>query len=196
MGSLVKPFLALSWSGKYPAFECRGAAGSCWRPQPHGHLDFAEALAQSCNAYFLQLAAGVDERSLQSTAATFGIAAPKLSTPEARIGLGEAWKISAHALLKAYAELASHRGDPRVDPILTGLALSARRGTSKEIGAGALAKTGTAACPAPRRHAGDGLAIVLAPADAPRYAVLVRQHDVPGSRAAAAARRILQVLRP
>jgi cell division protein FtsI/penicillin-binding protein 2 len=195
VGSLVKPILAMAWSGPYPEFDCKGAAGSCWRAQPHGYLRFPQALAQSCNAYFLQFAAQVNEDSLRATALTFGVEPPSSTRAEGRIGLGEAWRITPISLLRAYAELASRRGDPRVDPILSGLELAAREGTARELGRGILAKTGTAACVAPRRHSGDGLAIALAPAEAPRVALLVRLHDVPGAQAAKATARLLPILR-
>ena len=196
VGSLVKPFLAMAWNGAYPEFDCRGAAGACWRTQPHGHLRFPEALAQSCNAYFLQFAAKVDENALHTVTSTFGIAPPRSTTAEARIGLGEAWRIAPSSLLRAYGELARRRGDPRVDPILAGLELSAREGTAKDLGGGVLAKTGTAACVAPRRHAGDGFTVALAPASAPRIAVLVRIHDVPGAQAVRTAARLLKAAGP
>ena len=195
VGSLVKPFLAMAWNGAYPEFECKGAAGACWRAQPHGHLRFPQALAESCNAYFLQFAAKVNATALQVTAREFGIAAPPRETPEARIGLGDSWRISPLALIKAYAELVARRGDPRVDPILTGLGLAAKSGTARELGPGVLGKTGTAECVAQRKHAGDGFAVALAPADAPRYAVLVHQHEVPGAQAAKAAARLLAIVR-
>lgn len=198
VGSLVKPFTALAYPGEFPHFECRGAANRCWRTKPHGELNIVDALAQSCNAYFLQLAARVDANALAVVAATFGIPAPGLSTPEARIGLGDGWRISPLALTRAYAELAQRSHDPRADQILAGLELAARTGTAHGIsgpGDRVLAKTGTAPCVAPRRHRGDGFALVLYPAEAPRTALLVRVHNVPGAEAAKAAAKVMHVLR-
>jgi cell division protein FtsI/penicillin-binding protein 2 len=58
-----------------------------------------------------------------------------------------------------------------------------------------LAKTGTAACVAERRDAGDGFAVVLEPAEQPRIALLVRVHGAPGASAAKSAARILRRIR-
>jgi cell division protein FtsI/penicillin-binding protein 2 len=198
-GSLVKLFTALAYPEAYPELECKGASGGCWRLKPHGRLHFTEALAQSCNAYFLQLAAGVNGETLAVTAAAFGIPAPASQTAVARIGVGDAWRISPLALVRAYAELALRRGDPRADAILAGLERAAQSGTAQEIGKSVprlriLAKTGTAPCTAERRHAGDGFAVAVYPAVAPRVAMLVRVHNVPGAEAAKAAARLVRTI--
>jgi len=198
VGSLVKPFTALAFPGPFPQFECRGAANRCWRAKPHGELNIVDALSQSCNAYFLQLAARVDADALAVTAAAFGIPPPKSNTPDARIGLGDGWRISPLALTRAYAELAMRAGDPRVDQLLAGLERAARSGTAKGIsnpGDRVLAKTGTAPCTAPRPHKGDGFAIVLYPAEAPKTALLVRVHNVPGAEAAKTAAKLMRTIR-
>jgi cell division protein FtsI/penicillin-binding protein 2 len=198
VGSLVKPFTALAFPGAFPEFQCQGAANRCWRAKPHGELNIVDALAQSCNAYFLQLAAGVDADALAVVAATFGIPPPKSNTPEARIGLGDGWRISPLALTRAYAELAMRSHDPRADQLLTGLERAARTGTAQGIsrpGDRVLAKTGTAPCAAPRPHKGDGFALVLYPAEAPRTALLVRVHNVPGAEAAKTAAKVMRGLR-
>src|SRR5262249_28115437 len=131
VGSLVKPFTAMAYSGSFPKLECKGSANRCWRTAPHGTLDFVEALAQSCNAYFLHLAAMVDTPALANTTSSFGTPAPSANTPEARIGLGNGWRISPLALVKAYAELSTRAGDPRIDPILAGLERAAEIGTAQ-----------------------------------------------------------------
>lgn len=195
VGSLVKPFLALAYGRAFPEFECRGSANGCWHAQGHGRLRFSDALAQSCNAYFLNLARMVDAEALRVTAAKFGLGAPVAQTAEARIGLGDGWRIAPLALARAYLELATRRGEPFVDEILVGLERAARGGTAKAFGPGVLAKTGTAECVAPRRDAGDGFAMALDPAEAPRIALLVRVHNVPGAEAAKTAARMLRSLR-
>jgi len=195
VGSLVKPFLALAYDGPFPEFECKGTANSCWRRRPHGRLGFIDALAESCNAYFLNLARHTDEEALRRVAAKYSIDPPHGMSPETRIGLGEGWKISPLALTRAYAELASRSGEPAVRTILSGLGRSAVSGTSSAIGGGALAKTGTAPCAAKRGDAGDGFSLVLYPADGPRTAILVRVHNVPGALAAETSARILNVVR-
>src|SRR3982750_4426216 len=55
VGSLVKPFTALAWSGDYPVFTCN--ARECWQPAGHGRVDITHAIGYSCNSYFLQMAA-------------------------------------------------------------------------------------------------------------------------------------------
>ncbi len=193
VGSLVKPFVALAYGvGEFPEFVCKGAAGHCWLARGHGKLGFRDALAQSCNAYFLNLARGVDGATLAVIAAKFGIPPPANDSAETRIGLGTGWRIAPLALVRAYAELASRAGEPRVDEILAGLRIAAESGTAKALGRGVLAKTGTAACVAERRDAGDGFAVVLEPAEDPRVALLVRVHGAPGATAAKSAARILR----
>jgi cell division protein FtsI/penicillin-binding protein 2 len=187
VGSLVKPFTALAVSGPFPEFVCKGTIDRCWFQKGHGQEQFRDALANSCNAYFLQLAKNVDAHSLAVVAAKFGIPPPTAETPEARIGLGRDWQISPVALTGAYCELASRSVEPRVAEILAGMKLAAESGTASAIGRSALAKTGTAPCVAKRKHRGDGFTIVLEPADAPRIAILVRVHGVPGAEAAKSA---------
>jgi len=191
VGSLVKPFTALAASGAFPEFFCQGASDHCWLAKGHGSLGFREALAHSCNSYFLQLARDVDPDSLAVVAAKFGIPPPDADTPEAKIGLGSNWQISPLALARAYCELTERRAEPRVAEILVGLKLAAESGTASAIGQGTLAKTGTAPCVANRKHKGDGFTIVLAPANAPRIALLVRVHGVPGAEAAKSAALLL-----
>jgi cell division protein FtsI/penicillin-binding protein 2 len=191
VGSLVKPFTALASSGPFPEFVCKGAVDRCWLAKGHGSVGFREALAHSCNSYFLQLARGVDVNSLAVVAAKFGIPPPDADTAEARIGLGTSWQISPLALTRAFCELAERAAEPRVAEILAGLKLAAESGTASALGRDALAKTGTAPCLAKRRHKGDGFTIVLAPADAPRIAMLVRVHGVPGAEAAKSAALLL-----
>jgi cell division protein FtsI/penicillin-binding protein 2 len=195
VGSLVKPFVALAYGGEFPEFVCRGAADRCWLARGHGKLGFRQALAQSCNAYFLNLARGVDGATLGVIAAKFGIPPPSDDSPETRIGLGAGWRIAPLALVRAYAELASRAGEPRVDEIMAGLRMAAESGTAKALGRGVLAKTGTAACVAEHRDAGDGFAVVLDPAEDPRVALLVRVHGAPGAAAAKSAARILRRMR-
>ncbi len=82
--------------------------------------------------------------------------------------------------------------EPRVGEILDGLRMAAESGTARAVGRGRMAKTGTASCVAEKRDAGDGFALVLDPADAPRRALLVRVHGAPGAEAAKSAARILR----
>jgi hypothetical protein len=183
VGSTVKPFLSLAYVGAFPNTRCEG------------HTRFREALAYSCNPYFLALARDVSSDALARIAAVFEIAGPADDLPETFIGLGRGWRIAPIDLVRAYAELGKRRGIPRVAEILDGLELAAEHGTASAIGHGALAKTGTAECVAERKHAGDGFTVVLDPADAPRVALIVRVHNVPGAEAAKVAAQILRVVR-
>ncbi len=187
VGSLVKPFTALASAGPFPDFVCHGAIDRCWLAKGHGPLQFRDALANSCNAYFLHLARGVDAHTLAVVAAKFGIPPPSSETPEARIGLGAGWQISPISLARAYCELTARSAEPRVAEILAGMKQAAESGTASAIGHGAFAKTGTAPCVAKQKHKGDGFAIVLDT----RIAILVRVHGVPGAEAAKSAAVIL-----
>jgi cell division protein FtsI/penicillin-binding protein 2 len=195
VGSLVKPFTALAYSGAFPEFVCKGAASGCWLAHGHGRIRFREALAQSCNAYFLNLSRDVDVQTLVVVSAKFGIEGPRVDSAETRIGLGDGWRISPLALVRAYAELSSRGSEPRVRENLDGMELAARSGTAGAIGGGALAKTGTASRAGDRGHHSDGFTLVLAPADSPRVALLVRVRGVTGADAAKSAARILRELR-
>ncbi len=186
VGSLVKPFLAMAYPGDFPEFTCTGK--KCWLARGHGRLKFRRALAVSCNEYFLNLARDADPGA---AAAKFGIPAPSDDSPEARIGLGTAWKISPIALARAYAELAKRSGEPRVAEILDGLRMSAESGTASAIGRGFFAKTGTAPCVSEPHDAGDGFTAVIAG----DRVLLVRIHGVPGAEAAKSAKQILRTLK-
>ena len=190
VGSLVKPFTALAYRGEFPEFTCTGE--KCWLARGHGRLRFRKALAVSCNEYFLNLARDVDAQSLAVVAAKYGIPGPAEDSAEARIGLGSSWRISPRALVNAYAELAARSGEARAGEILDGLRIAAESGTAAAIGRGAVAKTGTAACVSAPRDSGDGFALAMDPAEAPRRVTLVRVHGVPGSVAAKSLRDILR----
>jgi stage II sporulation protein D len=193
LGSLVKPFTALAYHGNFPEYECAG--DRCWLKRGHGRLNFTRALAESCNSYFLQLAQHIDPADIRRIAAKYQLPFPDTDSPETIIGLGTDWQISPLALTRAYAELSQRSGEPVVSKILHGMAESARTGTSSAIRPGALAKTGTARCLSNLHHSTDGYTVVLEPADAPRVALLVRVHNVPGAEAAKTAARILSIIR-
>jgi cell division protein FtsI/penicillin-binding protein 2 len=195
VGSLVKPFTALAYAGTFPEFVCKGKANGCWLAHGHGRVGFRDAMAQSCNAYFLNLARGVDAETLRVVAAKFGIAAPGRDAAETRIGLGNGWQISPIALAGAFAELASRSGEARVNEILQGMDEASRWGTASAIGRGVFAKTGTAPGTGARRYASDGFTVVMAPAESPRMVLLVRVRGVTGAEAAKSAARILREMK-
>src|SRR4029077_13614772 len=86
VGSLVKTFTALSSHQDFTEFECKGSRDRCWLKRGHGRLKFTDALAQSCNSYFLQLAQRVASNALRLTAAKYSIAIPSDDSPDSRIG--------------------------------------------------------------------------------------------------------------
>ena len=190
-GSLVKPFVAMTAATRGEPFECR--AGECWLPQGHGRVDLPQAIAHSCNRYFLRLAetAGVD--AVSAAAARFGFPPPaRASSAGALIGLRGEWQASPLQIAQAYAALLR---SPDSAGIREGLRLSARVGTARRIGVEALAKTGTARCSHTRRGMGDGFVIAAYPAKSPRYVLLIRLHNTTGANAAATAGEILRVIR-
>ena len=197
VGSLTKPFLALAYARThttFPHFACRGTQDRCWLPRGHGSLGIEDALAHSCNAYFLALARQTDPDALQSTLQLLGLPSPPSgSTPEALIGLDPTWKIAPTTLARAYANLLSQ---PNAAMILAGLRRAASSGTASALySEDALAKTGTAPC----RHrtciaSADGLVIAITPVENPRTLLLLRQQGSTGAATSAVAAQMLHVL--
>jgi len=203
-GSLVKPFLAMAYGeqhgGEFPKVHCLGTSSRCWLPAGHGTLGLEEAIAQSCNTYFLELAAGLDRNHAGQTFARYGLAGPDAQTPiESLVGLGTGWRETPLALARAYLKLAKERQHPIQSRIAKGMLDSATRGTARGVGAAlgrdaALAKTGTAVCSHTPRGAADGFTVVLYPADQPRLLLLVRVHGVTGAESAKVAGAMLRSL--
>lgn len=200
-GSLLKPFVALAYGRKsgldFPKLECTGK--SCWLPRGHGAVDIAAAIAQSCNTYFRQLAGAVVPVEVGFESSRLGLRAPPPgSSPESLWGLRAAWRVTPHELLQAYTELVRRRSEPEASIVLQGLRRAAREGTAVALATklqqDAYAKTGTAECTHAPNADGDGFAVAVYPADAPRYAVVTRVHGRTGRTAAAAAAALLQAL--
>ncbi|MBS1852929.1 MAG: hypothetical protein JST79_18655 [Acidobacteria bacterium] len=204
LGSLVKPFVAFRYGElhhfQYPTHVCRGTDSGCWLPRGHGRLNLTAAIANSCNAYFRSLIAGLRGADLAPSAEAFGFEPPRDPlTGTALMGIGNQWRISPPGMARAYIKLAGMRGEPGVREILAGLAESARQGTAAAVGravksGSALAKTGTAACTHDRSTPGDGFVIALVPAEQPEILLMVRQHGAPGAKASAIAGRMLHSL--
>ena len=192
VGSLVKPFTALAYGEthefRFPIYACNG--DRCWFEHGHGRLNVVHAIAHSCNAYFLELAADVDRDALESIVQKFGLAVPSTMTPAALIGLHGIWQVPPVAIARAYIELANRS----TEPVLTGMALSARSGTGRGVGPGAYVKTGTAVCMHDVHANGDGYVMAVYPIAAPRHALLIRQHGVPGAQAAYTCGRMRTIL--
>jgi cell division protein FtsI/penicillin-binding protein 2 len=214
LGSLVKPFTALAYgeehSFQFPEFECRGKRDRCWYPRGHGQINLVQAVAQSCNAYFLMLASDLRPSSVTAVLRRYSIydVSDKVSA-DSLVGLGSAWKISPSRMLRAYAELSRRRDQAGVSEIIRGMEISERSGTGLAVGsalrrsgATAITKTGTAPCvhsddPGAGAHhgfAGDGYVIALYPAADPQLALMVRLHSAPGSKAAEMAGKMLRTI--
>jgi cell division protein FtsI/penicillin-binding protein 2 len=194
-GSLLKPFLALAYlASPHPALHivCRGHADQCWRA--HGTLSLPEAIAQSCNAYFLALA-----RTLDPAEIALPTPPPSNPTPEDLIGLTPRWLILPQNLAAAYAQILTASNTPRA--ILEGMRLCAQHGTASALGpqpGGALAKTGTASCipgHEPCKADGDGLVLVAVPVASPTLLLLLRRRATNGATAAGDAARVLAQLK-
>jgi len=203
-GSLVKPFLAIAYGeqhgGRFPTVRCRGTESRFWLPRGHGNLGLEEAIVQSCNAYFLELAAGLDRQRAAQTLARYGLAGPPEDASAANLaGLGDAWKETPMAWARAYLQLVNEQQSPVQSRIVKGMLESARRGTAHSVDASlgrnaALAKTGTAACSHTPQGAADGFTVVLYPAARPRLLLLVRVHGVTGAESTKVAGAILRAL--
>ena len=200
-GSLLKPFVALAYGRKsgvvFPQYDCSGE--TCWLPRGHGRIGIVEAIAHSCNTYFRQLSVSVAPAEVGFEAARLGLRAPPpSSTAEALWGLSPEWFATPHEILGAYTELVRRRAEPEAAIALEGLRRAAREGTAAALATrlpqDVYAKTGTAECTHPRNADGDGFAVAVYPADAPRYAVVTRVHGQTGRVAAGAAAALLQAL--
>ena len=195
MGSLLKPFAALAYAQTADIatlrMDCRG--DRCWLPAGHGAVEIRRALGHSCNAYFEELSIRTPLSALSVIAGRLGLPSPPAETPpNAYWGLDPAWKLPPLAVIAAYQEIARRRTEPRFAPIVEGLRMAARTGTAAGVGTG-LAKTGTAPC-IHRGSNGDGYAVVLHPAESPRYTMLMRLHGRTGREAANAAGAALKAL--
>jgi hypothetical protein len=203
-GSLVKPFLAIAYGeqheGRFPTVRCRGSRDRCWLPRGHGNLGLEEAIAQSCNAYFLELAAGLDRRRAAETLARYGLSGPPIAdAAESLAGVGSAWKETPLAWARAYLQLVNEQQSPAQSRIVKGMLDSAEHGTARAVDAAlgrnaALAKTGTAACTHTPRGAADGFTVILYPAAQPRLLLLVRVHGVTGAESTKVAGAMLRSL--
>jgi cell division protein FtsI/penicillin-binding protein 2 len=188
LGSLVKPFTALSATAK--KFRCNPS--ECWRPAGHGELDLPHAIAESCNSYFLQSNATATPEQVRTITARFHLPDPSNFSPSTLTGFGSDWPIAPQQIALAYATLAS---DPSAPNIRAGMRMSAQWGTAKAINSDVLAKTGTAPCSHAQKAPGDGYVAVLYPAQSPRHVLLVQVHGVSGAIAAHTAGEMLAVLR-
>jgi cell division protein FtsI/penicillin-binding protein 2 len=203
-GSLVKPFLAIAYGeqhdGRFPTVRCLGTRSRCWLPRGHGILGLEEAITQSCNTYFLELAKGLDRKRAAQTFARYGLAGPAPETGgESLVGLGQAWKEPPLALARAYLAIEKEEHSDIQGRIVKGMLGSAASGTARGVDAAlgedaALAKTGTATCSHSPQGAADGFTVLLYPAAQPRLLLLVRVHGATGAQSANVAGAMLRAL--
>jgi cell division protein FtsI/penicillin-binding protein 2 len=178
-------------------------------------MTLTPALAESCNAYFLALArelAAGSGGALEDMSREFGLPAPPArATASMLIGVTPEWRIPPVSLARAYAALgvpesAGRRGPVEqgvVGQLLAGMRTAALPGgTASRLAphpGGVMAKTGTAPCVVdasrPRCVAnGDGLVVAIAPAESPRWVLLVRQRGTTGAHTAEVAGQMLASL--
>lgn len=202
VGSLIKPFTVLAYAqthAQFPAVVCSGQRDSCWLPRGHGRITLTDAIAQSCNAYFLHLAREVPLDRANAVLASFAL--PPVSMADKSVtlaGLSNDWRVSPLSLGRAYATMA-REPHARSAQVFRGMRASANAGTARAVsvalpGSNALAKTGTARCTHTPRGAADGFTIVLYPADDPRVILLTRHHGVTGAATAATTGQMLRTL--
>lgn len=187
-GSLLKPFLATAINPE-TAHTCN--ARECWLSRGHGRLTLREAIAQSCNSYFLQELRPRGPQPAMNAAALYGLPQPADTSVSALIGLGSAWTASPLEIAAAYARLARAE---LASVVREGMRLSAVSGTARHVGPLALVKTGTAACLHDGAGPGDGLVAALYPAAKPEYVLLLRVHGTTGAVAAQTAGEMIRVL--
>jgi cell division protein FtsI/penicillin-binding protein 2 len=202
-GSLLKPFIALAYGQQnnfaFPHVHCAGTKDRCWLPRGHGAPGLEDALAQSCNAYFLSLAARLDAVRATAVFTRLGLAGPpRDATPATLIGLSSAWRETPLALAHAFLALVND-DQPTPNRVALGMRMAARTGTASALdsalGAGAvLAKTGTAACTHHPRAAADGYSVALYPAGQPRVLLLLRMHGATGAQTSKRAAAMLRAL--
>jgi cell division protein FtsI/penicillin-binding protein 2 len=188
MGSLLKPFLILAYGAthtRFPVTHCSGAKDGCWLSRGHGDQDIVNGLANSCNAYFLALAKGIDRAALDSICLSYGLTAPaRAANARNLIGLESGWPQTPLTAVAGFASLAQNRGRATVDIVLAGMERCAASGTARAIRLDCYAKTGTAPCTHTPRAPGDGFVIAIYPRVQPRNVTLFEQHGTTGAEAA------------
>jgi cell division protein FtsI/penicillin-binding protein 2 len=203
-GSLMKPFLTVAYGEQhkfeYPRVTCSGTGSRCWLPHGHGTIGLEEAIADSCNTYFLTLANGLDVARSQAVFKRFGLQGPPANAgADMVIGLGDGWRETPLTLARAYLELLTNTPEPARSRILAGMRSAAETGTARDVDAAlgahaALAKTGTAVCSHHPRASADGFAVALYPALQPRVLLLVREHGTTGAHTATQAGAMLRAI--
>jgi SpoIID/LytB domain protein len=167
----------------------------CAHPDLKRPLTPAEALAYSCNDFFVALAPKLSRDALNGVRIAAGLPPIASATPMAGAILGvDGPRTTPRALIDMMARIAGAGRDKAVpmkaqtrSVILEGLRGAADYGTAsalKDNGISALAKTGTVST---ANGAALGLVVALAPADAPARAIVVAAPGAAGLDAAVVA---------
>jgi SpoIID/LytB domain protein len=167
----------------------------CAHPDLKRPLTLAEALAYSCNDFFVSLAPRVSREALNATRMAAGLPPIASATPMASAIVGlEGPKTTPRALIDMMARLVGAGGDKPVPMrpetraiLIEGLRGAAEYGTAsafKSAGVPALAKTGSIVMP---NGTALGLVVALIPADKPVRAIVVAAPGGAGLDAAAVA---------
>jgi hypothetical protein len=186
VGSIQKPFVLRAWSMSHPdmappTITCSAESG-CWRPSGHGDMGLMDALANSCNAYFMGLAGQTPLDALNGVFADAGFQG-RVTGAESAIGLDPLGpRIRPSSLFKAYSKLVGlpwEREDMR-QMLIHGLRQAAASGTARLGRQGYMAKTGTVQGGSPDTTI--GLAIAM---DGSGNGVFARQLGATGREVAA-----------
>jgi stage II sporulation protein D len=177
-------------------FACRrrvtvdGRELVCVHPDLGRPMSPAEALAYSCNDFFVTIAARLPREALSAATTSLGLGpvSPRASVPLAAVGL-EGIEASPEQLLRGFVRATDPISGARMRPetravLLEGLRGAARYGTARAIGdrgIDALAKTGTAPMPG---GGYQGLALAVSPSMRASRAIAVL---IPGGSGAEAA---------
>lgn len=130
-GSLLKPFVAAAHGATARPLPVK-ASEAVWQCHARGTMVLADALAKSCNGYFLDWDPGVPLGPYTPVLARLGMGRPPLDMAEA-IGLKPTLLLSPWALAQAYRLLAASAPDA-----LTMLQQTAQSGTLAGTAASAL----------------------------------------------------------
>ncbi len=196
VGSLQKPFLVRAWASAHPGREaprqvCRGG-DACWYRPGHGELGLVEALAQSCNSYFRELAAAVPGPELASALRDAGFRLDATPSPSEAIGLDPSQRVTIEPgrLLAAYATLLREPWSPGEQlrgQVLAGLRAAASRGTASALrDRNVWAKTGTSAAVDGRPLGTSGWVVTVDDAGRARLGLLAHGTGREAARALAA----------
>jgi stage II sporulation protein D len=177
-----------------------GRTYTCAHPSLRRALTPTEALAYSCNDFFLALAPRLPREAFNAVRTRAGLPPLPAETPLAAALVGiDGPRVTPRALVDVLARLVGAGPEPPVPleaatrhVLREGLRGAAEYGTAAALGARgltALAKTGTAPMPG---GGAMGLVVALAPADAPARGVVVVAPGAAGLDAASIAADLLQ----